>query len=93
MIIPLTRNSWIDFELLDSSSDISEIEPLKLHQLSNIAEIMKAYPKLAIEFHLGDLSPERASITETVIQKALAVLRDKGVSSNRLAFSIDRWES
>ena len=46
---PVDRETWFSFDRLDFETGSATLKPTSAEQLKNIAEIMKAYPKVALK--------------------------------------------
>ncbi len=46
---PVDRQTWFSFDRLDFETGSATLKPTSAEQLKNIAEIMKAYPKVALK--------------------------------------------
>ncbi len=46
---PVDKTSWFSFDRLDFETGSATLKPTSAEQLKNIAEIMKAYPKVALK--------------------------------------------
>ncbi len=46
---PVDRQTWLSFDRLDFETGSATLKPTSAEQLKNIAEIMKAYPKVALK--------------------------------------------
>lgn len=85
----ISKNRWFDFDDLNFKTNSAEITDSSMHQLENIAAILKAYPKVKIKIggytdKTGDdifnyrLSTARANAVLTALKKA-------GVNASQLA--------
>ena len=46
---PVDKTTWFTFDRLDFATGSANLKPSSMEQLKNIAEIMKAYPKVALK--------------------------------------------
>lgn len=86
--LPVTDTTWFDFDRLNFASGSATILPESREQVSNIAAIMKAYPKVNVKIggYTDDVG-SAASNLKLSQQRADAVMKalvDAGIPASRL---------
>ncbi|TAE21119.1 MAG: OmpA family protein [Candidatus Kapaibacterium sp.] len=86
---PLDKTTWFDFDRLLFDTGKSTLQAVSEEQLSNIAEIMKAYPQ--VELKLGGYTDNKGNpaTNKALSQKRAEMVMDmlvkKGVEAKRLS--------
>jgi len=85
---PVDKTTWFTFDRLDFETGSANLKPTSAEQLKNIAEIMKAYPKVALKIggytdNVGN-ADANLKLSQKRAQNTLQELVKLGVDAKRL---------
>jgi OOP family OmpA-OmpF porin len=86
---PVDKTTWFSFDRLDFETGGATLKPTSAEQLKNIAEIMKAYPKVALK--IGGYTDNTGNaganlkLSQLRAQNTMQELVKSGVDAKRLA--------
>ena len=86
---PVDKTTWFSFDRLDFETGNATLRPTSAEQLRNIAEIMKAYPKVALKIggytdNVGS-ADDNLKLSKLRAQNTMQELVKLGVDAKRLA--------
>jgi OOP family OmpA-OmpF porin len=86
---PVDETTWFNFDRLTFDTGKTTLQPASQEQLNNIAEILKAYPKVNLKIggytdNTGDPAANQA-LSTTRANNVTDALVSKGIESSRLA--------
>jgi OOP family OmpA-OmpF porin len=85
---PVDKTTWFDFDRLLFETGSAKLNPSSEEQLKNVAEILRAYPNVAVKIggytdNTGDAAANRQLSTDRA-NSVVAELKRLGVAANRL---------
>jgi outer membrane protein OmpA-like peptidoglycan-associated protein len=85
---PVDKKTWFTFDRLDFETGSATLRPTSAEQLRNIAEIMKAYPKVALKLggytdNVGN-PDDNLKLSKLRAQNTMQELVKSGVDAKRL---------
>ena len=85
---PVDKTTWFSFDRLDFETGSATLKPTSAEQLKNIAEIMKAYPKVALKLRKYSDNTGNADanlkLSQLRAQNTMQELVKSGVDAKRL---------
>ncbi len=86
---PVDKTTWFTFDRLDFETGSATLKPTSAEQLKNIAEIMKAYPKVALKIggytdNVGNAA-DNLKLSQKRAENTMQELVKLGIDSKRLA--------